>query len=461
MESSNNSPVVSSFRDPSGFVFQKDNIFYRQVNKSYRENYDLLFSSGLFDLLVKDKMLINHKEANLPVLSESGYKIIEPDQLKFISYPYEWCFSQLKDAALLTLKIQFAAIEHGMSLKDASAYNIQFVDGQPILIDTLSFEKYDSDQPWIAYRQFCQHFLAPLALMSLVDLRLGTLSQQYLDGIPLDLASKLLPAKSKFSIGLASHIHLHARSLKKYSATDENTSKREFHLDKNRLLAILNSLESTTNSLQLPKQVTEWGDYYDNTNYSSTGFKHKKEIISKWIQEIKPKSTWDAGANDGSFSRLAAKNKIFTIATDIDPLAIEYGYQKMIEEKEKFLLPLILDFTNPSPAIGWSNHERPSFLERGNFDLTLCLAFIHHLAISNNLPFAKIAKLFGQHTNHLIIEFVPKEDSNTQRLLSCREDIFPDYTTAGFEKSFCEYFQIKEKIPVRESKRMLYLMSKK
>lgn len=461
MEGTNYLKVPSSFRDPSGFVFHKDGIFFRQVNESYRKNYDRLISSGLFKILVESGLMINHQEIKTSNLLKPAYKILQPDQIPFISYPYEWCFTQLKDAGLLTLKIQTIALEHGMSLKDASAFNIQFVSGQPILIDTLSFENYNNDKPWVAYRQFCQHFLAPLALMSHVDLRLGELSQIFLDGVPLDLAVRLLPLKTRFSLGLATHIHFHARSQKQHADTTSGKQNRDFHLSKNQLLAILESLHSAVNSLTLPRQKTEWGNYYENTNYTSKAFKHKKEIISKWISETRPKSVWDAGANDASFSQLSSKKGIFTVATDIDPLAVEKAYAKAKEEKDKFLLPLVLDLTNPSPAIGWLNEERGSFLSRRQFDLALCLAFIHHLAIANNLPFRNIADLFSQHCQHLIVEFVPKEDSNAQRLLATREDIFSDYNQASFEKEFSHYFHIKEQIPIRESSRILYLMQKK
>jgi ribosomal protein L11 methylase PrmA len=453
--------VPPSFRDPSGFVFKKDGVFYRQVNEIYRENYDQLMTSGLYSELTESGLMIKHKEIENEDLKKPAYKILEPDQILFISYPYEWCFTQLKEAALLTLKIQTLALEHGMSLKDASAYNIQFAGGKPVFIDTLSFERYQENKPWVAYRQFCQHFLAPLALISRADLRLGSLSQSYLDGIPLDLAASLLPFKTRFSFGIAAHIHLHARSQKKYSDTDSGRKNRHFSLSKNRLFGILENLKSTVNSLHLLKQATEWGNYYNDTNYTSASAENKREIIEKWLRELKPKSVWDAGANDATFSRLASKMKIFTVATDIDPQAVEKAYQRVRREKDEYLLPLILNFANPSPAIGWLNKERDSFLGRGRFDLAFCLAFVHHLAITNNLPLAEIADLFRQHALDLIIEFVPKNDSNARRLLLRREDIFTGYNQENFEKEFSRYFIIKERVGIKESSRFIYLMQKK
>ncbi|MCK4632380.1 MAG: SAM-dependent methyltransferase, partial [candidate division Zixibacteria bacterium] len=178
-----------SFRDPSGFIFTREGTVYRQVNKSYQNDFDLLISSGLYQKLIDKKLLVSHDEVEIDSgQSELAYKIIRPEQVPFVSYPYEWSFSQLKDAALTTLRMQKIALKHGMSLKDASAYNIQFIGNRPVMIDTLSFETYREGSPWVAYKQFCQHFLAPLALMSRTDVRLSQLLRVYIDGIPLDLA---------------------------------------------------------------------------------------------------------------------------------------------------------------------------------------------------------------------------------------------------------------------------------
>ncbi|WP_298002565.1 hypothetical protein [Anaerolinea sp.] len=215
----------ASFRDPSGFVFRRGGRLYRQVNSIYAREYDHLMRSGLYQRLIDRGWLIPHQEVNEDPLDPSTcYRVIEPEAIPFISYPYEWCFSQLKDAALLTLAIQKEALQAGMILKDASAYNIQFHRGKPILMDTLSFALYEESAPWVAYRQFCQHFLAPLALMSRVDLRFGRLSTLYMDGIPLDFASRLLPFSTRFDFGLVSHLHLHAQAQQAVSRAVEKPS---------------------------------------------------------------------------------------------------------------------------------------------------------------------------------------------------------------------------------------------
>ncbi|MGA2666629.1 MAG: class I SAM-dependent methyltransferase [Patescibacteria group bacterium] len=452
--------VSSSFRDPSGFVYFKNGTLYRQINLSYAKDYDRLMNSGLYRKLTDIDYLIKHEEVKLAdEIPGPAYKVIKPEVVPFVSYPYEWSFSQLKDAALLTLKIQKIALEHQMSLKDASAYNVFFVKGRPILIDTLSFEIYEENKPWIAYRQFCQHFLASLSLMAKVDLRFGSLSAEYLDGLPLDLASHLLPFKTKFSLGLASHIHLHAFDQVRYA--NKKPAKKNYRLSRNQLMGIINNLEATIKNLKIRSQKTTWGNYYLETNYTAVAKKEKAKIIKAWIKKIAPKTVWDVGANDGTFSRIASEMKISTVATDFDPLAIESAYLQAKERDDQLILPLVIDITNPSPAIGWANEERLSFLERAHFDLTLCLALIHHLVIANNLPLSHIAETLQAHTKYLIIEFVPKNDSNTRRLLAHRKNIFSGYTQKNFEKEFSQFFELQKRERIRQSLRTLYLMKNK
>ena len=418
-------------------------------------------SSGLYEKLLKENLIVSHEEADLQLaLDNKAYKIIKPSKLDFISYPYEWSFSQLKDAALATLKIQKIALKHGMILKDASAYNIQFSSGLPILIDTLSFKKYKENQPWSAYRQFCQHFLAPIALMSYKDIRLSQLLKIYIDGIPLDLASSLLPTKTKLSFSLLSHIHLHSKAQARYSKGKKDG--KEVKVSLNGLIGIVDNLNSSIKKMSWKPQGTEWSDYYEETNYTEDSFQEKIRIVDNYLVGNKEiKTLWDLGANTGEFSRLASKKGINTIAFDIDPSAVEKNYLISKNDNDDNILPLICDLTNPSPDIGWNNTERKSLKNRGPVDCAMALALIHHLAISNNLPFSMIAGFFSEICNYLIIEFVPKDDSKVQFLLSSREDIFDNYDEASFEKEFSKFFGIKNKQKITGSQRTLYLMSKK
>ncbi|HEX7259659.1 MAG TPA: class I SAM-dependent methyltransferase, partial [Candidatus Saccharimonadia bacterium] len=321
-------------------------------------------SSGLYDNLIKQHLLIDHQEVARPSglkLEAQHYKLLRPRQLNFISYPYEWSFSQYKDAALVTLRIQQEALKHGMVLKDASAYNIQFVDGRPMLIDTLSFESLAHMQAWTAYKQFCQHFLAPLALMSKVDVRMGGMMRSYIDGIPLDLVAALLPRHQRLRPGLLIHLWLHAKAQQRFAGGSKVSAKPRAVAGGNSrvLVAQADSLRRLVASLRLPaKHTTEWGEYYTFTNYEEKSFQAKQKLVASYIKKVKPPVVWDLGGNDGRFTRVAVEaGAEKAICFDIDPIAVEKNYHYSKKHPETAVLPLLLDLTNPSPALGWANRE--------------------------------------------------------------------------------------------------------
>jgi hypothetical protein len=453
--------ISGSFKDPSGFLFRgEDGNLYRQVNSRYQGDYDQLMESGLYGELIRDGWLLEHKEANLSLKESDGaFKIISPEIVPFISYPYEWCFSELQDAALLTLRIQKKAIAYGMCLKDASSYNVQFVRGRPIFIDTLSFERYEEGSPWVAYRQFCEHFLAPLLLMKYVYPGFLQILRVYMDGIPLELAAKVLPAHTRFNPRIFTHIFLHAKSKRSYAG--KAVEKREGKFSRLAMLGFIDSLESTVKNVKWKPEETEWGDYYDDTNYSPSAQAAKQALVEKYLDLTVPTHVWDLGANDGRFSRLAEKRSIPTIAFDMDPACVEKNYLTVRENGEEYLLPLLLNLANPTPDLGWDNAERDSFFSRGPCDMALALALIHHLAISNNVPLPRIASFFERLCSRLMIEWVPKNDSQVRRLLAAREDIFDEYTKEGFEAAFAPCFRTIDSSPIPESERILYLMEKR
>jgi hypothetical protein len=446
----------ASFRDPSGFVFEQDGVIYRMIDSSYMVQYKQLMASGLYAALIDAKLMIPHEETDHAVDSAL---IIRPEQVPYISYPYEWCFEQYKDAALTTLRVELLALQFGMALKDASAYNMQFIAGCPKLIDTLSFDKY-SETPWTAYGQFCRHFLAPLALMAHVDLRLNKMMQSYIDGIPIDLADTILRGKGGFASW--QHIHLHAKAIKAcgQDGKKEGGAPVRFAMKKPLLESMLHSLVRVVQSLKPKNQITEWGDYYSATNYNEKAALHKGAMVKRYLEHAAPVSrVWDLGANDGRYSRLAQELGASVIAFDIDPSAVSRNYLET-RRTGSAMLPLLLDLSCPSPAIGFGNRERKTIGQRQKPEVILMLAVIHHLAISNNLPLQTIAEWLSTLCEYLIIEFVPKEDSQVQVLLKTRVDIFTGYTAEGFEGAFSQYFQLCEKTPLEQSKRTLYLFKK-
>ena len=455
--------VKGSFRDPSGHVFEEGGIVYRQVNLCYQTHYDQLISSGLYADLTERRLLVPHGENDAHEKSSGdAYKFLTPLPIPFVSYPYEWSFSQLKDAALLTLAIQKRALSRGMILKDASAYNIQFFEGKPILIDTLSFEIYQEGKAWIAYKQFCQHFLAPLLLMSHKDIRLSQMLRVYIDGIPLDLASEIVSKATYRRLGILMHVHLHARAQHQYkdSSRPAGTLARK-QIGKKSLLQIADSLRSTIRGLRWRHGATNWSGYYDGDSYREEAFQHKLELVAEYLDLIKPSCVWDLGANTGEFSRIASGAGAFTVSVDNDPGVVEDNYLRAKRDQERNLLPLLVDLVNPSGAIGWANAERQSLAERSNADCLLALALIHHLAISNNVPLFMIADYFASLAEWLIIEFVPKRDKQAQKLLRSRSDIFEDYSLEGFEAQFSRLYNIVKSNRLRQSDRVLYLMRRR
>lgn len=447
----------SSFRDPAGCIYMHEGILYRRIETSYFLQYDKLMNCGLYDEMRKFEAIIGHQT----IERNDKEIIIRPEKIPYISYPYEWTFGELKDAAILTLKIHRRAMRHGMILKDASAYNIQFKNGKPILIDTLSFDFYKEGEPWGGYGQFCRHFLAPLLLMREKDMRLNRMLSLFIDGIPLDMAASLLGGKGGFLA--KEHIVWHSKSIARHNEDGKHNDKKtreKVSVNKKGHLAFIESLIRGIENLQLRTVETEWGDYYAHTNYSEEASAEKKKIVEELINQVNPISVWDMGANDGTYSKLALSAGAHVVAFDIDQMAVERNYNE-VKRTGSSMLPLVLDITNPSPGIGFANKERTMIGDRQKPDCILALALIHHLAISNNLSFHMIAEWFSKLSDQLIIEFVPKEDSQVQILLATRKDIFPMYTVDAFEKEFSRFYIKCEKKAIYNSRRVIYLWKKK
>ena len=451
----------SSYRDPSGYMFRKDGIVYRRINLTYFESFQKLLSSGLYQKLVENHYLVSHEEID----RNAEYLVIKPQQLPLITYPYEWSFSQLKAAAVLTLKIQCLALEYGMSLKDAQGTNIQFIGHRPIFIDTLSFEPYPDNLPWKAYGQFCRHFVAPLLLMKYVDLRCSHLLNNFLDGIPLDLASRMLPRKTHWSLFVKLHLHLHARYVVQ-NDQKSGSKGQQARMALSRLQAMLQSLQRNLEKLEYA-QATEWGDYYEKTlNYSPESLKEKQQIIREYLNAIRPDVVWDVGSNDGKFSRLAADTCGCVLSTDIDLQAVDQNYRFGAKNKEKNVFPLFFDVTNPTPDLGLhgGQHSLERRLMSMGVDCIFALALIHHLSITNNYPFEFIARFFARIAPYLVIEFVKPSDSWASALLARKQDaqdLFSYYNQEDFEAVFGRWYSIKEQQDITGADRVIYLMKRK
>lgn len=451
----------ASYRDPSGFIYIQEGALYRQVNKYFAVHYDFFIDSGCYDHLVKAGLLITHTHVeNTRSEDEQCHAVLMPEVIPFISYPYEWCFDMLRDAALLTLRLLKEALSFNMILKDATPYNIQWYKGKLIFIDTLSFEKNNDAEPWVAYRQFCEQFLAPLVLAHYKSIPPHTIMRAWPDGIPVDIAATLLPFRSRFSLHTYLHIHLNGRVRKKKSSTSKEASIK---FNRKKLLNIIGSLEILIKKLQWKPVQSVWSDYYQEAAERDNYLVPKEQIIASWLRQLNGiKTATDLGANDGKFSKMAAAAGIATVATDFDSLCINNLYRAVKNEGEVRLLPLVMDLSDPSPAMGVNNEERAGFTSRAKADLVIALALIHHLCIGKNIPLGHVARLLASLSgNKLIIEFVPKADNKVALMLAGRTDIFSQYTEDSFIREFEKYFAIEDKQLAGSSGRTLYLMKKK
>jgi hypothetical protein len=448
----------ASFKDPSGFVFEADGKYYRQVNQFYAPQYRQLMDSGLYAQLVKNGQLVSHEEINVNFTQDSEwYTTINPEAVSYISYPYEWCFAQLKDAALLTLKILRTSLDFGMVLKDATPFNIQFHNGRAVFIDTLSFDKYDERQPWIAYRQFCQCFLFPLYLEHYLKSDIQKILSTYINGIPIDIIAKLLPLKSRLNLGVWLHVYL-----QNTTAINDKDNKSATRFSKKKLIDLIQHLDTIIRNFPAEKPFkTTWSNYYDDTILSKEYLQEKEKIVLEFCGQTGAKTLLDLGANDGYFSKKLAAQNMTVVATDTDSRCINKLYLDTKKNAALNILPLVVDVANPSPAIGFNNRERGAFHERITTELVLALALIHHLVIGRNIPVPALASYFHRIAPQLIIEFVPKQDEKVKQMLRSRPDIFVDYDQQHFETAFSIYFTIADQTKIPGTERVLYRMIRK
>lgn len=457
-------PDSGSFRDPAGRVVIENGRIVRHVDASYARHYDAFHASPLSRRLRDRGWLIDYEEIDPGV--DGPYKKLECERIPFVSYPYEWSFSQLKDAALLTLQIQTALLEKGFVLKDATPFNVQFRGTSPVFIDLLSFEVRREGDPWIAYRQFCESFLAPLLLMAHVDPAMADLLRTHLDGVPLSLCSKLLPLTVKIRPLIFLHVVLHskmgrsrdvARPVDEAEAEAGAGSGREIGTES--LLSIARQLSSVVRKIRPSSGRSFWSSYYEShLNYTEAAFEEKKERLEGVVERIRPETVWDLGSNLGVFSRICARFGARVVAFDSDPGCVDELYRRLRDESGESILPLRVDLANPSPGLGWANRERKTILERGPADLILALGLVHHLRLGHNVPFELQAELFARCGRWLLVEFVAAEDEMARLLGAHKPELLADHQEERFVDAFENVFRVEDTMPLGESRRKLFLM---
>ncbi len=455
---------LGSFRDPSGRVFSKNGKIYRCIFEPGAKHFEAARDAGIYDKLIESGLLLPHQEVDKHGLAPEGtvYCLTHP-RLPMISYPWEWSFSMLKEAALIHLDTMEKLIPLGFWLRDASAFNVQFDGNRLRLMDTLSVGQRVPDSPWVGYRQFCSHFLAPLAVAAYCDIRTLSLWRNYIDGYPLDLATKMLPLWRRYRPGLFMHLTLHARI--------QNLADRRKNIGKPRsnkkpkvsdqgLIGLIRLLRRTIVRIKWKRTSKIWEDYEAIRTYQAKDIARKSEYVDRVVQRLQPNVVWDLGANTGEFSLIAASHGAFVVSIDGDPACTEFLYQRISRERRlKGILPLTMDLANPSPGLGWDNHERISLRDRGPADLILALALIHHLVLSCCVPLSLIAEWFGSLADHLLVEFVPPSDPMVQKLLRNRGEEHLPYNLEVFKSSFGKFFDFVDQTTLQNG-RTLFLCKK-
>lgn len=452
----------SSFRDNRGNIYYYNNKVLRSINHNCKKTFESILDSKIIDDSIKKNFLINTTlvdKSELPEFFSKFEYVVESDLIPFITYPYEWSYEQLKTAALHHLNFQISLFQKGFVLRDASAYNIQFIGSKPFFIDLLSIKEYEKGEYWIGYKQFCENFLNPLLLGSLKGIYHNNWFKGELEGISTTDLNKLLSIKDKLSFKIFTHVYLQAKLQSNIVNNKKKNSLNKIKLkplSKKSYLAIITQLRDWINNLSFKQEKTIWENYSRDNTYNDLQHNQKKKIVEEFIQRTKPNTLIDLGCNDGEYSNLALNSGAFNvIGFDFDHKAISNAFKMSSKEKKNFL-PLFLDASNPSPNHGWQQLERKGFVERFKAEALIALAFEHHLVIGKNIPIKKFILWMLNISNQGLIEFVPKSDKTVQIMLESREDIFLNYTENEFEKSLKEKARIINKNNISNSKRIIF-----
>lgn len=447
-----------SYRDNAGFVIVRESSVKRYINFAYSAAYDHLMHSGLYRQLTDKGLMISHTEiTSSEKESCCFYKILSPENIRFISFPYEWSASQWKTVVLTYLQINKICLDYGMILKDATPFNFTFYKGRCVFFDTLSFSLYEEKKPWLAYRQFCESMLGPLSLIYFNNSRWSTIFQSNINGFPLTFISANLPLRTLLKLPLLLHIHWHSKFI------NESTNKvKESGLTKEKLLILLNMIERSVQQWKFTQIERKWINYYATNIQSNDYLQGKIQTITKWLQNISPTKVIDLGANNGMFSIIASRYAKQVLSVESDHTCIEKMRKEIQDLGISNVETIWADISQPLPGLGWNNTERAPLLKRIMGDTVMALALIHHLCISANVPIHFVAELLSElTTKYLMIEFVPRSDVKVRQMLSNREDIFSYYNREEFERCFALYFSLLHIDECISSGRILYLWQKK
>ena len=427
----------ASFRDPSGHVYIEGERVFRTVTPHGREDYEFVRDSRVLDKLVDRGLLIRATEVERTVLADTGPDdlVLEHPKIPVISYPYEWSFGALKSAALLHLDIQLDVLGSGITLSDASAFNVQFLGNKPVFIDYLSFRRYREGEPWMGHRQFCEQFLNPLILQARLGVPFNMMYRGQPDGIAATHLAPLLKLHHKLSPTVLFHVVLLGRSQKRMDADSiaKAQTAKVRGLSRDRYRAILLQLRQFVSRLEVVDSKTAWESYADDNTYEDAESRAKRSFVERFVTDVRPGVLIDLGCNTGDYSQVALScGAGYVVGLDSDHGALERAFRRSARNDSNFL-PLYQDLGNPTPGLGWNTCERHNLSDRLiRADAVLALAFVHHLAIARNIPLDEVVDSIVNMAPSGMIEFVPKNDPTIQTMLALRQDVFAAYSRENF-----------------------------
>jgi hypothetical protein len=451
-----------SYRDRDGTVFYRGGRVFRSLSGEAAENWRRLQQAPFFETCrdsgkIIESWDVDAREAGWPTAESAA--ILEHARVPFISYPYEWTFGMLKDAALLQLDLLRKALASDMILKDSTPYNIQWRGVHPVFIDIPSFEPLKQGEPWVGYRQFCELFLYPLMLQAYKGIDYKPSLRGRIDGIPSADMRGLMSSRDMLRPGVLLHVIAQSALQQRYSDSKSNVrgALAEAGFGKALIVRNVEKLQGIVSKLAPRRTKTEWSDYDRTHSYDEAEFNRKVEFVRNAASTRRWRLAWDLGCNTGTFSRIVDEHADHVVAMDGDWMAIEHFYQR---EKSgngsKSILPLVINLADASPNQGWLGAERKGLAERGRPELTLCLALIHHIVIGANIPLADFIGWLASLRTAVVIEFVGREDEMVQTLLANRKDQYADYHPENFRAVLAEHFDIKAEQDLKGGKRRIF-----
>ncbi len=437
---------AGSFRDPDTRVFHFNGSVYRCLSARAVADWQRLAGTGFYERFAADRRVIPTRQVTdseaLPPLDGRWAAVLEHERLPLVSYPYEWSFGMLKDAALLQLDLTRAALDEDMTLKDATAFNVQWLGAQPTFIDIGSFTAYAAGEPWAGYRQFCETFFYPLLLQAYRNVPFHPWLRGSLEGITAEQCNALLSGRDLLRRGVLAHVYLQAKAQARYDDTPGNVRQelRAAGFGAALIKHNIERLRQTVARLQWDAGRSTWSEYQREHTYDDTDLRRKTEFVDRVLASRRWPLVWDIGCNTGNYSRIAAGHAEYVLALDADHLVIERLYQSLKADGPTNVLPLLADLADPSPGLGWRGRERLPLGDRGQPALILCLALIHHLVIGRNIPLEDFVAWLAQFGGEVVLEFVGPEDPMVERLLRNRQDQEFDYSAeavgAALERHF-------------------------